>query len=216
MRAVVSRANAQQEGLSLSSPVGRLKRVSPHLEDLLARLEIRTVQDLLFHLPIRYQDRTRVAPIGTLQAGDEAVIEGEVLLTEIRYGRRRMLLSRLGDGTGRTGVCSVAGGDHLAAVGVGAVDGIEALGPLGELAQPTPGLRERLDAVVQVGQMALQQRGGVLARAGPGVLELDHAGDLGQGEPGQLGLPDERQALGRVLAVVPVPRRRTGSRPRDS
>ncbi|MBK9131739.1 MAG: ATP-dependent DNA helicase RecG [Gammaproteobacteria bacterium] len=100
MRAVVSRANAQQEGLSLSSPVGRLKRVSPHLEDLLARLEIRTVQDLLFHLPIRYQDRTRVAPIGTLQAGDEAVIEGEVLLTEIRYGRRRMLLSRLGDGTG--------------------------------------------------------------------------------------------------------------------
>lgn len=97
---MASRASGPPEGPALSSPVGRLKRVGAHMEELLARLEIRTVQDLLFHLPVRYQDRTRVTPIGALQAGDEAVIEGEVLLTEVRYGRRRMLLSRLGDGTG--------------------------------------------------------------------------------------------------------------------
>ncbi|MBK8163857.1 MAG: ATP-dependent DNA helicase RecG [Gammaproteobacteria bacterium] len=100
MRAVVSHTDEKTDGITLSSPVGRLKRVGGHMQELLARLEIRTVQDLLFHLPIRYQDRTRVSPIGALQAGDDAVIEGEVLLTEIRYGRRRMLLSRLGDGTG--------------------------------------------------------------------------------------------------------------------
>jgi ATP-dependent DNA helicase RecG len=86
--------------LDLFAPVSRLKGVGGRLEGLLARLEIRTVKDLLFHLPARYQDRTRVVPIGGLRPGDEAVIEGEILLTEIRYGRRRMLLSRLGDGTG--------------------------------------------------------------------------------------------------------------------
>jgi ATP-dependent DNA helicase RecG len=80
--------------------VGRLKGVGSRLEGLLARLDIRTVSDLLFHLPLRYQDRTRVMPIGSLLPGEEAVIEGEVLLTEVRYGRRRMLLSRLSDGTG--------------------------------------------------------------------------------------------------------------------
>jgi ATP-dependent DNA helicase RecG len=49
---------------------------------------------------LRYQDRTRVVPIGSLRQGAEAVIEAEVLLTDIKYGRRRMLLSKISDGTG--------------------------------------------------------------------------------------------------------------------
>lgn len=81
-------------------PVTALKRVGPAMAERLARLGIRTVQDLLFHLPLRYQDRTRVAPIGALRVGDEAVIEGEVLLSEVKLGRRRMLLVRLADGSG--------------------------------------------------------------------------------------------------------------------
>ncbi|WP_127474891.1 ATP-dependent DNA helicase RecG [Sulfurivermis fontis] len=83
-----------------SPPVTALKGVGPRLAARLEHLGIHTVDDLLFHLPLRYQDRTRVVPIGTLRPGDEAVIEGEVLLTEIKFGKRRMLLSRIGDGSG--------------------------------------------------------------------------------------------------------------------
>jgi len=80
--------------------VRALKRVGPSVAEKLARLNIYTIQDLLFHLPLRYQDRTRVVPIGSLRAGTEAVIEAEVVLSDIKYGRRRMLLSRISDGTG--------------------------------------------------------------------------------------------------------------------
>jgi ATP-dependent DNA helicase RecG len=55
---------------------------------------------MLFVLPLRYEDRTRVIPIGGLQAGMRAVVEGEILLAEVVYRRRRMLLVRLADGAG--------------------------------------------------------------------------------------------------------------------
>jgi len=58
------------------------------------------VQDVLFHLPLRYEDRTRVVPIGTLRAGDRAVIEGEIQLAEVVFRRRRALLCRIADGSG--------------------------------------------------------------------------------------------------------------------
>ena len=78
--------------------------MGPRLAERLARLDIRTVQDLLFHLPLRYQDRTRITPIGALRPGIEAVIEGEVQLTQVQFAhrgiKRRMLLSQLHDGTG--------------------------------------------------------------------------------------------------------------------
>ncbi len=83
-----------------SIPITRLKGVGPRQAERFARLNIRTVQDLLFHLPLRYQDRTRVVPIGALRIGDQAVIEGEVQLTDVRFGRRRTLLCRISDGTG--------------------------------------------------------------------------------------------------------------------
>lgn len=78
----------------------RLKGVGPSIVEKLANLGIFGVADLLFHLPLRYQDRTRVAAIGSLRNGDEITIRGEVQLTEVKYGRRRMLLSRITDGTG--------------------------------------------------------------------------------------------------------------------
>ena len=81
-------------------PVTHLKGVGPRVSERLARLNIHTVQDLLFHLPYRYQDRTRIAPIGTLQAGKAAGIIGYVELTQVRFGRRRSLVSRVADGTG--------------------------------------------------------------------------------------------------------------------
>ncbi len=81
-------------------PVTTLRGVGPRLAEKLAALDIFTVQDLLFHLPLRYQDRTRITPIGALAPGVDAVIEGEVRLADIAYGRRRSLVCRLSDGTG--------------------------------------------------------------------------------------------------------------------
>jgi ATP-dependent DNA helicase RecG len=81
-------------------PVTSLRGVGPALAVTLERLGLRTVQDVLFHLPLRYEDRTRVVPIGTLRAGDRAVVEGEVQLAEVVFRRRRALLCRIADGSG--------------------------------------------------------------------------------------------------------------------
>lgn len=80
--------------------VDTLRGVGPSMAAKLAGLGLNTLQDLLFHLPLRYQDRTRLTPIGSLRPGDEVLIEGEVQLSEIKFGRKRMLLTRLSDGTG--------------------------------------------------------------------------------------------------------------------
>ncbi len=89
-------SGGQEENL----PVTSLKGVGPKVAERLARLDIFSVDDLLFHLPYRYEDRTRITPIGALRAGSEVVIEGKIELTEVKYARKRILLSRLSDGTG--------------------------------------------------------------------------------------------------------------------
>ncbi|SBS31093.1 ATP-dependent DNA helicase RecG [Marinomonas aquimarina] len=80
--------------------IKELKGVGAAMAEKLAKLNIHTVQDALFHLPIRYQDRTRVVPIGQLRFGDEAVIEGDVSGCEIKMGKRRSLICRLRDHSG--------------------------------------------------------------------------------------------------------------------
>ncbi len=77
-----------------------LKGVGPRMAERLERLGLRSVEDLLFHLPYKYQDRTRVVAIGSLQPGVEAVIEGEIEVCDIKFGKRRSLLCRMGDGSG--------------------------------------------------------------------------------------------------------------------
>lgn len=79
-------------------PVTHLKRVGPRIAERLARLGIRTVQDLLFHLPVRYQDRTRLVPIGALTVGEDVLIEGEIGEANIAFGRRRSFKVWLTDG----------------------------------------------------------------------------------------------------------------------
>ncbi|HZF26362.1 MAG TPA: ATP-dependent DNA helicase RecG, partial [Steroidobacteraceae bacterium] len=81
-------------------PVTALRGVGESLAGRLARLGVFTLQDLLFLLPLRYEDRTRVVPIGTLTPGVRAVIEAQVQLTEVVFRGRRQLLSRVADGSG--------------------------------------------------------------------------------------------------------------------
>ena len=81
-------------------PITSLRGVGAHLRDRLARIGIHGVQDLLFHLPTRYLDRTRITPIGALRQLVEVVIEGEVLGADIVQGRRRSLICKLGDRSG--------------------------------------------------------------------------------------------------------------------
>src|SRR5690554_6099862 len=85
-------------------PVTRLKGVGPHLAGKLAKLGLHNVQQLLFHLPTRYLDRTRITPIGALQPGTSVVIEAEIRACDITFGRRRSLVCRLQDGTGTLGL----------------------------------------------------------------------------------------------------------------
>jgi ATP-dependent DNA helicase RecG len=77
-----------------------LKGVGPKLGDKLARLELFTVQDVLFHLPLRYQDRTRLTPIGSLRPGREALFAGTIDLADVVFRKRRSLVVRVSDGSG--------------------------------------------------------------------------------------------------------------------
>ncbi len=86
--------------LAPEDPVTRLSGVGPALAARLERLGVRTIQDLAFLLPLRYEDRTRVVPIGALRPGQRAVVEGEVLLAEVVRRRRPMLVVACGDSTG--------------------------------------------------------------------------------------------------------------------
>ncbi len=84
----------------LGDPVQRLRGVGGALAERLARLEVHRIQDLLFHLPARYEDRTRLTPIGSLRPGTSAVIEGTILAADVVFGRRRSFLCRVQDGSG--------------------------------------------------------------------------------------------------------------------
>ncbi|WP_172148358.1 ATP-dependent DNA helicase RecG [Pseudomonas tumuqii] len=80
--------------------VTALKGVGAALAEKLAKVGLETLQDVLFHLPLRYQDRTRIVPIGELRPGQDAVVEGTVVGADVVMGRRRSLLVRLQDGSG--------------------------------------------------------------------------------------------------------------------
>ena len=83
-----------------SIPVRELRGVGPKLAAKLADYGVHQVEDLLFHLPLRYQDRTRVTPIAAAREGADLVIEGEVRASDVVFGRRRSLVARIQDGSG--------------------------------------------------------------------------------------------------------------------
>ena len=81
-------------------PVTVLRGVGDTLAVRLRALGVQTTEDLLFLLPLRYEDRTRVVPLGELRPGQRAAVEGEVLLTDIVFRGRRQMLCKITDGSG--------------------------------------------------------------------------------------------------------------------
>ena len=80
--------------------VETLNGVGPALASKLHKLGLFSLQDLLFHLPLRYIDRTQITPIGGIQPMTEVVIEGEVRASDVVFGRRRSLVCRVQDHSG--------------------------------------------------------------------------------------------------------------------
>lgn len=78
-----------------------LSGVGKKVADALEKIGIKTVQDLLFHLPIRYQDRTRLTAIRDITSQEYCVIEGFITQTKNYWQKKRMLSCELRDGTGQ-------------------------------------------------------------------------------------------------------------------
>ena len=77
-----------------------LKGVGDAVAQKLAKLDITTVQDLLFHLPRDYEDRSHITPIAGLAIGRSALLEGDVLAAEVVTGRRTSFVVKFSDGSG--------------------------------------------------------------------------------------------------------------------
>jgi len=71
---------------------------------LFERLGLRTPADFVTHLPLRYEDETRITPIGEARPGVHALFEGEITDSEIRFSPRRTLQATLADDSGRLGL----------------------------------------------------------------------------------------------------------------
>ncbi|MGG2143008.1 ATP-dependent DNA helicase RecG [Symbiopectobacterium sp. RP] len=83
-----------------NQPLNTLTGVGASQAAKLARLGLETVQDVLLHLPLRYEDRTHLYAIGDLLPGIYATVEGDVLRNDILFGRKRMLTCQISDGSG--------------------------------------------------------------------------------------------------------------------
>ncbi|MGK7296251.1 MAG: ATP-dependent DNA helicase RecG [Candidatus Wenzhouxiangella sp. M2_3B_020] len=78
-----------------------LPGVGPALAGRLRGLGIGRPADLVFHRPLRYEDRTRITPIGRVRPGTTAQVQGRVAHQQVRQGRRRSLLVVLEDDSGQ-------------------------------------------------------------------------------------------------------------------
>ncbi|XAW89423.1 ATP-dependent DNA helicase RecG [Vibrio sp. CDRSL-10 TSBA] len=81
-------------------PLNSLSGVGAKVAEKLEKIGLSSVQDLLFHLPLRYEDRTRVYPIVKLHPGLWAAVQGKVMAVDTLFGRRKMLTVKISDGNG--------------------------------------------------------------------------------------------------------------------
>ena len=81
--------------------VENLKGVGPKISQSLKSLGITYIQDAMFHLPFRYEDRTVLTPIGEASYEKSVLIQGEIVKSTVVFRGRRMLFTEIYDGTGR-------------------------------------------------------------------------------------------------------------------
>ncbi len=84
----------------LNQPIGILHGIGAQTANRLQKLGLYVIQDLIFHLPLRYEDRTRVYRIGSLKAGMTVLISGKVEFIDVAPRGRKSLICRISDGTG--------------------------------------------------------------------------------------------------------------------
>lgn len=89
--------------ISLDTNIERINRVGKTTAKKLAKIDVRTVNDLLLYFPYRYDDFSQIKTIKSLKAGDQANIVGEIeLIQNKRSFRRRMYITEalINDDTG--------------------------------------------------------------------------------------------------------------------
>ena len=198
-------------------PVTALRGVGAALAARLERLGVRRVSDLLFLLPLRYEDRTQLLSIGSLVAGSRAAVQGEIQLTEVAYRGRRQLLSRISDGTG---VLTLRFFHFSASQQQGLTRGTRLRcfgevrrGPLGlEMVHPeyrrlfgeAPALEDTLTPIYPLTEGIPQGR--LRALIGQALRELDAAG-LSDWVPTGLALPAQLPSLQQALRYLHSPPR---------
>jgi ATP-dependent DNA helicase RecG len=88
--------------MKLSDPVQYVKGVGPQRAAQLAKIGVETAEDLLYHLPLRYEDRSQRLRIADLRPGERAAITGRITVAGLRRARRMTLFeARLEDESGR-------------------------------------------------------------------------------------------------------------------
>ncbi len=88
--------------MDLQSPVQFVKGVGPQRAESLAAAGVRTTEDLLLHLPMRYEDRSAFARVAELRPGMRVSVSGEIAVAGLRRARRMTIYEiRLDDGSGR-------------------------------------------------------------------------------------------------------------------
>ena len=80
--------------------VSTIKGVGEKLSSTLSKLGIRTVEDLLFHFPVGYQDRTTLKKIAELEPNQDFVVQGVIEKVSQTFVPRKMLLVKIKDNTG--------------------------------------------------------------------------------------------------------------------
>ncbi len=86
----------------IESPVQYVKKVGPERAKLFKKLRVNSVKDLLYYFPRRYEDRSQMKTISTLNLGEIQTIRGQILALEVKKVRRNLSILKMavGDGTG--------------------------------------------------------------------------------------------------------------------
>ena len=88
-------------GKEENHPIQNIRGVGPKIAETLSNLGIYQVEDAVFHLPYKYEDRTNLTPIGDAPYETPLLVEGEIVKSTVVFRGRRMLITEIFDGTGR-------------------------------------------------------------------------------------------------------------------